>query len=143
MIENLQNKDDNYIKIFLRIMPKLKNVQNSENYLTINENKNYLSMSLSPENESKFYFEKIFNENESQSSIFKIIGRPLCENILEGINSSFISYGKKSTGKTYTILGKTIQEIQKEVSINGNETDGLFYRYLNNKGIFILFGIYF
>ena len=136
MIENLQNKDDNYIKIFLRIMPKLKNVQNSENYLTINENKNYLSMSLSPENESKFYFEKIFNENESQSSIFKIIGRPLCENILEGINSSFISYGKKSTGKTYTILGKTIQEIQKEVSINGNETDGLFYRYLNNKGIF-------
>ena len=46
-----------------------------------------------------------------------------------------ISYGKKGTGKTYTILGKSIHEIQKESQTNGNETNALYTEYLNNKGI--------
>ena len=55
---------------------------------------------------------------------------------MKGINSTFISYGKKNTGKTYTIRGKSIYEIQKELSINGNETEGLYYKYLDNRGLF-------
>ena len=136
MSENLQIKDDQYIKIFLRIMPKLKNDSSQMNYLKINENKNSLSISLSTENESKFHFNDIFNDDENQSNIFKIIGKSLCSNTLEGINSTFISYGKKSTGKTYTIFGKSLQEILNESSINGKETDELYYKYLKNRGIF-------
>ena len=138
MSENLETKkDENYIKIFLRIKPKLKNDSNEEaNYLKISESKKCLSLSLSQKNEQKFCFENIFNENESQKNIFEIIGKPLCDNILKGINSTFISYGKKNTGKTYTIRGKSIYEIQKELSINGNETEGLYYKYLDNRGLF-------
>ena len=136
MSENLQIKDDQYIKIFLRIMPKHKNDSSQMNYLKINENKNSLSISLSTENESKFHFNDIFNDDENQSNIFKIIGKSLCSNTLEGINSTFISYGKKSTGKTYTIFGKSLQEILNESSINGKETDELYYKYLKNRGIF-------
>ena len=138
MSETSRAKDDNNIKIYLRIKPKLKNEPKNEesNYLKISEDKKCLSLNLSPENESKFYFENIFNENETQPNIFEIIGKPLYLNIFQGINSSFISYGKKNTGKTYTIRGKSIHEIQKELLINGNETEEIYYKYLNNRGIF-------
>ena len=138
MSETSQASDDNNIKIYLRIKPKLANDSKNEeaNYIKISEDKKCLSLNLSPENESKFYFDNIFNEKESQSSIFEIIGKPLCHNILQGINSTFISYGKKNTGKTYTIRGKSIHEIQKEFLINGNETEEIYYKYLNNRGIF-------
>lgn len=138
MSETSQASDDNNIKIYLRIKPKLANDSKNEeaNYIKISEDKKCLSLNLSPENESKFYFDNIFNEKESQSSIFEIIGKPLCHNILQGINSTFISYGKKNTGKTYTIRGKSIYEIQKESKINGNETDEIYKKYLNNRGIF-------
>ena len=138
MSETSQVNDDNNIKIYLRIKPKLKTDSKNEetNYLKISEDKKCLSLNLSPENESKFYFENIFNENESQSNIFKIIGKPLYLNIFQGFNSTFISYGKKNTGKTYTIRGKSIHEIQKELLINGNETEEIYYKYMNNRGIF-------
>ena len=138
MSENPETKkDENYIKVFLRIKPKLKNDSNEEaNYLKISENKKCLSLSLSQKNESKFSFENIFNEYENQKKIFEIIGKPLCDNILKGINSTFMSYGKKNTGKTYTIRGKSIYDIQKELLINGNVTEGLYYKYLDNRGLF-------
>ena len=138
MSETPQEKNEDNIKIYLRIKPKLKNEPKNEdsNYLKISEDKKCLSLNLSPENESKFYFENIFNENESQPSIFEKIGKSLYLNIFQGINSSFISYGKKNTGKTYTIRGKSIHEIQKEFLINGNETEEIYYKYLNNRGIF-------
>ena len=138
MSETPQEKNEDNIKIYLRIKPKLKNEPKNEdsNYLKISEDKKCLSLNLSPENESKFYFENIFNENESQPSIFEKIGKSLYLNIFQGINSSFISYGKKNTGKTYTIRGKSIHEIQKELLINGNETEEIYYKYLNNRGIF-------
>ena len=138
MSETSQVNDDNNIKIYLRIKPKLNTDSKNEetNYLKISEDKKCLSLNLSPENESKFYFENIFNENESQSNIFKIIGKPLYLNIFQGFNSTFIAYGKKNTGKTYTIRGKSIHEIQKELLINGNETEEIYYKYMNNRGIF-------
>ena len=132
----LESNDDKYIKTFLRIKPRLKNYESEINYLKISENNRCISLSLSQDNESKFSFENIFKENENQSNIFNIIGKPLCCNVLEGINSTLISYGKKGTGKTYTILGKSIHEIKKESQTNGNETNALYTEYLNNKGIF-------
>ena len=137
MSEETENHDDNYIKVYLRIKPKINNDLNLEsNYLKISEDKKSLNISLSPENETKINFENIFNENESQKNIFEVIGKPLSNNALEGKNSSFISYGKKNTGKTYTILGKSIHDIQKESQINGIETDVIYYTYLNNRGLF-------
>ena len=63
---------------------------------------------------------------------------PLCSYVLDGYNSTFVLYGKKSTGKTYTLLGKSIQEIQKEFQENGNHEENNYYNeYLNNKGILV------
>ena len=138
MSVSTKTADENYIKTFLRIKPIYNNDQMETNYLKISENRKCLNLSISQENESKFHFEKIFNEKESQSNIFETIGKPLCCNILEVINSTFISYGKKDTGKTYTILGKSIHEIQKELLINGNSTEELYNKYLKNKGLYNL-----
>ena len=66
MSETSQASDDNNIKIYLRIKPKLANDSKNEeaNYIKISEDKKCLSLNLSPENESKFYFDnKYYFEN--------------------------------------------------------------------------------
>ena len=115
---------------------KSKNSSSEKKSVSENSESSGSSGSVSQKNESKFSFENIFNEYENQKKIFEIIGKPLCDNILKGINSTFMSYGKKNTGKTYTIRGKSIYDIQKELSINGNVTEGLYYKYLDNRGLF-------
>ena len=139
MSNNIQNNDNNHIKIFLRIKSKNKDEQNNENsnYLDIsNDNKN-ICLHLSQDNKAIFSFDKIFNEKENQNKIFDIIGKSLCDNFIEGFNSAIIFYGKKSTGKTYTLFGKSINDIQNE--FQGAEIDKrqIYYEYLSNKGILI------
>ncbi len=87
-------------------------------------------------NQNKFFFDNIFNENETQKKIFDNIGKDLCSSFIQGFNSSLIFYGKKNTGKTYSLLGKPISEIKKEFKEKDNSKNEIYIEYLNNRGIF-------
>ena len=65
MSDNNITKDNNYIKIFLRIKPLFKNDLGEANYLKISKDNQSLTVTLSPENESKFHFEKILMKKKS------------------------------------------------------------------------------
>ena len=139
MSDILENIDDNYIRTFLRINKLNSNIQkndNSNNIKISNDNK-CISLALSQEKETQFYFEQIFTEKESQKNIFDVIGKPLCYSVLEGFNSTIISYGKKNTGKTYTLLGKSIYNIQKQFENEEKDKNEIYYEFLNNRGILI------
>ena len=139
MAKNIPNNDNN-IKIFLRIKSKNKDEQNNDeysNYLDISNNNKSICLCLSQENKAIFNFDQIFNEKEKQYKIFEVIGKPLCDNILEGYNSTIIFYGKKSTGKTYTLLGKSINDIQNELKEAQIDKNQIYSEYINNKGILI------
>ena len=143
MEENEEKNNDNHIKIFLRLKPKSKNIQNNNDdtdtdYLKISDDYKSINLCLSKGNETQFIFDKIFDQIDNQKNIFNEVALPLCSYALDGYNSTIVFYGKKSTGKTYTLLGKSIHEIQKEFQENGNyELNNCYNEYLNNKGILV------
>lgn len=143
MNENEEKNNDNHIKIFLRLKPKDKCIQNNKDdtdidCLKISKDNKSINLCLSKGNESQFIFDKIFDIIDNQKNIFNEVALPLCTNVLDGYNSTIVFYGKKSTGKTYTLLGKSIYEIQKEFQENGNhEVNNYYNEYLNNKGVLI------
>ena len=143
MDENKEKNNDNHIKVFLRLKPKEKSIQknnedNDIDCLKISTDNKSINLCLSKGKESQFIFDKIFDRIENQKNIFNEVALPLCSYVLDGYNSTFVLYGKKSTGKTYTLLGKSIQEIQKEFQENGNHEENNYYNeYLNNKGILV------
>ena len=134
-----ENIEEYYIKTFLKINTiNINNQENKDsNYIKISNDNKCINLCLSQEKESQFYFEHIFTEKEKTKNIFDIIGKPMCSAILEGFNATIISYGKKNTGKTYTLLGKSIFEIQKNFHDKENNKNDIYYEYLNNKGILI------
>ena len=139
MSQSLESNENNYIKIFLRLKSNVSNEKETEanNIKVSNDNKS-IYLFLSHENKSSFIFDQIFDEKEPQKNIFEIIGKPLCFSFLEGFNSSVILYGKKNSGKTYTLLGKSIGEIQRELEGDKNNKDNIYSKYLDNKGLLIL-----
>jgi hypothetical protein len=43
--------------------------------------------------------------NSSQEHLFKVVGRSMVENCLDGYNSAIFAYGQTGSGKTYTMMG--------------------------------------
>uniref|UniRef100_A0A914YDE3 Kinesin motor domain-containing protein n=1 Tax=Panagrolaimus superbus TaxID=310955 RepID=A0A914YDE3_9BILA len=69
-------------------------------------------------NDKAYYLDDVFGETASQEDVFDIVGRPIIDGFIEGINGTIFAYGQTGSGKTYTMLGP---------DINGTE--------LNNAGI--------
>ncbi|XP_056674154.1 kinesin-like protein KIF6 isoform X4 [Monodelphis domestica] len=53
----------------------------------------------------KFKFQKIFDQESKQDSIFDIIAKPVAESVLAGYNGTIFAYGQTGSGKTFTITG--------------------------------------
>jgi len=55
---------------------------------------------------SKLYeFDKILDENTSQSESFQFVAKRMCDNVVSGKNGCVLAYGQTSAGKTYSLLG--------------------------------------
>ncbi|XP_074650742.1 kinesin-like protein KIF6 [Tubulanus polymorphus] len=53
----------------------------------------------------KFRFEKVFDRNTKQDSIFEHVAKPVLDNVLAGYNGTIFAYGQTGSGKTFTITG--------------------------------------
>lgn len=52
-----------------------------------------------------FSFDRVFDENADQRTVFECSARPLIESVLSGINACVFASGATGSGKTYTMLG--------------------------------------
>lgn len=50
-------------------------------------------------------FSHVFQPNASQKEVFNLVALPLVENLINGKNSLFFTYGVSGSGKTYTMSG--------------------------------------
>ena len=50
-------------------------------------------------------FSHVFEPNASQKEVFNLVALPLIENLINGKNSLFFTYGVSGSGKTYTMSG--------------------------------------
>ncbi|GJQ11735.1 hypothetical protein GpartN1_g3526.t1 [Galdieria partita] len=120
--QNLKNNEEQNttdcerIKVFLRLRPftvdeiargeKSAVLQVKENRISIRpRNRNYMSSEVQTANEATFEFDEIFQDDISQSEIFKKVAIPFIRKLFNGQNSMILAYGITNAGKTHTILG--------------------------------------
>ncbi|CAI2009262.1 hypothetical protein SEUBUCD646_0G00680 [Saccharomyces eubayanus] len=80
---------------------------------SINSNSNAMNKFASQRRrhggEIKFVFDKLFDENSSQTRVYKETTSPLLDSVLDGYNSTVFAYGATGCGKTYTVSGTPSQ----------------------------------
>ena len=69
------------------------------------KNKSEKKMSVTKEKQATFKYDFVFDENISQSQIYKYTSSNLIKQVMEGYNATIFAYGATGTGKTYTMLG--------------------------------------
>ncbi|XP_022179598.1 kinesin-like protein KIF6 [Myzus persicae] len=58
----------------------------------------------------KFQFQKVFDDNTTQSSIFEHVAVPILDKYLSGTNGTIFAYGQTGSGKSHTIYGSREDE---------------------------------
>ncbi|KAI4560624.1 hypothetical protein MJG53_017253 [Ovis ammon polii x Ovis aries] len=53
----------------------------------------------------RFKFQRIFDQDAKQETIFENIAKPVAESVLAGYNGTIFAYGQTGSGKTFTITG--------------------------------------
>ncbi|XP_054348874.2 kinesin-like protein KIF6 isoform X3 [Pongo pygmaeus] len=53
----------------------------------------------------KFKFQRIFDQDANQETIFENIAKPVAGSVLAGYNGTIFAYGQTGSGKTFTITG--------------------------------------
>ncbi|KAH7375769.1 kinesin heavy chain [Plectosphaerella cucumerina] len=64
----------------------------------------------SKEAQGSFTFDRVFDMNCKQSDIFDFSIRPTVDDILNGYNGTVFAYGQTGAGKSYTMMGSSIDD---------------------------------
>lgn len=59
--------------------------------------------------EHTFKFDRVLDPGCSQSDCYDVIGRPLVDGVLDGLNAAVLCYGQTGSGKTYTMEGEGVE----------------------------------
>jgi len=54
-----------------------------------------------------FQFNGIMDESSTQENVFRVVGTPTVQNVLDGFNSTVFAYGQTGSGKTFTMSGES------------------------------------
>ncbi|DAZ97813.1 TPA: hypothetical protein N0F65_002483 [Lagenidium giganteum] len=57
-----------------------------------------------------FAFDSVFGEGDGQHTVFESVARPVVQDIMDGYNATIFAYGQTSSGKTYTMEGRSIDD---------------------------------
>ena len=90
------------------------------------ESKKYINFENVKIKQYKYNFDYTFNEDITQEQIYNFTAKNFISNILNGFNSTIISYGGTGTGKTYTMIGNG-----KEPGIIIRIINDLFHEFQN------------
>jgi len=60
----------------------------------------------------KFVFDRVFPMNCTQENIYHFAAKPVVNSVLEGFNGTVFAYGQTSSGKTHTMQGPSIDDLE-------------------------------
>eukprot|EP00871_Galdieria_phlegrea_P000210 jgi/Galph1/118/GphlegSOOS_G4768.1 len=69
------------------------------------ENKHVLYVE-DPDAAKKFTFDRVFDSDCTQETIFEEVAKPIAEYVMKGYNGTIFAYGQTGSGKTFTMQGK-------------------------------------
>jgi kinesin family protein 5 len=61
-----------------------------------------------------YNFDRVFDMESTQQSIYNEAIVPIIESVLEGFNGTVLAYGQTSSGKTHTMQGPDIEDPEKQ-----------------------------
>ena len=96
------------IKVIIRCRPMSKNEikDGRECVVKMVHDKGEILIQKSSDDVPKvFTFDRVYDWNSTQESIFNETAYPIIENVLQGYNGTIFAYGQTGTGKTFTISG--------------------------------------
>jgi len=78
-----------------------------------------VTINLSPENagafaSNKFNFDRIFDMDSCQKEVYDLAAKPIIDSVLEGFNGTIFAYGQTSSGKTHTMQGPNIEDLEMQ-----------------------------
>ena len=144
---NEKNKDDDNIKVILRIRPKNQNESKTNNFFRIDHLNNILYINT-PTNKKYYNFDYIASEETNQTEIFMKSAKNICDYVLEGYNGTIFVYGQTGSGKTYTLLGpkyassslnlskKNFNNFYNDKNFNNNNLNNINFLSKNNNNDF-------
>lgn len=129
------NKNTAKIKVFIRIRPipnekiekapeyhHLKLKKDVKSIINLKKNEDYSKITVinpclqvqDSRKEKKYEFQHVFSEEERNKSISNKIVPELVNNLLDGFNSTIISYGVTGSGKTHTMFGSLYNQYEEK-----------------------------
>ena len=64
--------------------------------------------------QNKFVFDRVFDMKSQQREVYDVAARPIIDSVLEGFNGTIFAYGQTSSGKTHTMQGPDINDVEKQ-----------------------------
>lgn len=62
---------------------------------------------------NKFVFDRVFDMKSQQREVYDVAARPIIDSVLDGFNGTIFAYGQTSSGKTHTMQGPDINDVEK------------------------------
>ena len=82
-------------------------------------------VSLVPRNQTTYYqkndsrdlnfnFDKVYGPESTQKEVYDYAARPIVDSVLQGFNGTVFAYGQTSSGKTHTMQGYKMDDIEHQ-----------------------------
>ena len=62
--------------------------------------------------DTNFTFDRVFNLESTQKEVYDVAAKPIIDSVLDGFNGTIFAYGQTSSGKTHTMSGPDITNIE-------------------------------
>lgn len=68
----------------------------------------------SPYGSNRFQFDHVFDMKSTQKEVYDVAARPIIDSVLDGFNGTIFAYGQTSSGKTHTMQGPDISDVENQ-----------------------------
>lgn len=65
-------------------------------------------------NANGFRFSRVFDLSATQNEVYDVAARPIIDSVVDGFNGTVFAYGQTSSGKTYTMQGPDIGDVETQ-----------------------------
>ncbi len=85
---------------------------------------------LSEGKRMEFKYDHALDETSSQTDVFNLIGKPICDQALSGFNCTIFAYGQTGAGKTFTMQGPDMASpaYREQCGLVPRSMDYIFHR---------------
>uniref|UniRef100_A0AC34FLJ3 Kinesin-like protein n=1 Tax=Panagrolaimus sp. ES5 TaxID=591445 RepID=A0AC34FLJ3_9BILA len=97
------------IKVYGRLRPfSTEKRTNQKASLQINPSNSTIIVENKNGVKTQYKLNGVFDAEKTQEAIYNIVGKPIVDGFIEGINGTIFAYGQTGSGKSYTMLGPDI-----------------------------------